>query len=210
MVPYSKKEELFNWLTHGIATVASLAGILLLCSNVSPESGAVVWISIAVYSASLLILYSASTLYHWINAPKWKHIFRIIDHSAIYVKIAGTYTPFLLLALRDNFGWELLMIMWTLTVIGILLKFFFVKRFNLLSTVIYLAMGWLILLLIKPLYRTLPFDVFFYLLAGGISFTAGVSFYLWKKLPYSHSIWHMFVIGGSSFHFISIYLYLAR
>lgn len=210
MVSYSKEEELWNWLTHGIAAVASLAGVLFLYANVSPDSGASVWVSISVYSGSLLILYSASTLYHWINAPKWKHIFRIIDHSAIYVKIAGTYTPFLLLALRDDFGWQLLVVMWTLTAVGILVKFFFVRRFNLLSTVIYLAMGWMILLLIKPLYRALPFDVFFCLLAGGISFTTGVSFYLWKKLPYSHSIWHLFVVGGSTFHFTGIYLYLTR
>jgi hemolysin III len=208
MVAYSKKEELVNWLTHGIAAFVSLAGILFLFAKISSDGETNKWVSIGIYSVSLVTLYSASTVYHFARSTKWKNIFRIVDHAAIYVKIAGTYTPFLILALQDYYGWELFAALWGLAAVGILFKFFFVNRFNILSTGIYLAMGWLAIVLIKPLYQSLPFEVFLYLLAGGVCFTVGVSFYLWKKLPFSHSIWHLFVIGGSAFHFTSIYLYV--
>lgn len=208
MVADSKKEELVNWLSHGIAALASLAGILFLFAKISVDGGVNKWVSIGIYSVSLVTLYSASTVYHFARSEKWKNIFRIFDHAAIYMKIAGTYTPFLILALQDYYGWELFIALWGLTAAGILFKLFFVNRFKILSTGIYLAMGWLAIVLIKPLYQSLPLEVFLYLLAGGVCFTVGVSFYLWKKLPFSHFIWHVFVIGGSAFHFTSIYLYV--
>ncbi len=208
MVADSKKEELVNWLSHGIAALASLAGILFLFAKISVDGGVNKWVSIGIYSVSLVTLYSASTVYHFARSEKWKNIFRIFDHAAIYMKIAGTYTPFLILALQDYYGWELFIALWGLTAAGILFKLFFVNRFKILSTGIYLSMGWLAIVLIKPLYQSLPLEVFLYLLAGGVCFTVGVSFYLWKKLPFSHFIWHVFVIGESAFHFTSIYLYV--
>lgn len=208
MGAYSKKEELVNWLSHGIAAVASLIAILFLFAKISWHGEIDKWVSVVIYSISLITLYSASAIYHFARSAKLKGIFRIFDHSAIYVKIAGTYTPFLILALQDYYGYELFIAMWGLTALGILFKIFFVNRFNILSTGIYLAMGWFAIVLIQPLYQSLPLEVFSYLLAGGASFTIGVGFYLWDKLPFNHSIWHVFVIGGSVFHFTSIYLYL--
>ncbi|MFZ2906135.1 MAG: hemolysin III family protein [Cyclobacteriaceae bacterium] len=209
MTEYTRKEELVNWLSHGLATLASLVGIGFLFTRISTGGEVAKWVSIGIYSVSLVMLYSASTLYHFVRSNRWKQIFRIVDHAAIYVKIAGTYTPFLVLALGDYYGWELSVGMWLLAAAGIILKLFFVNKFNLLSTGVYLAMGWLIIVLIKPLYQSLPLGALMYILAGGLCFTVGVSFYLWKKLPYSHSIWHVFVMGGSAFHFTGIYLYLA-
>ena len=206
---YSRKEELANWLSHGMAALASLAGITFLLSKISPDSDVSKWVSLGIYSFSLVTLYSASAIYHFVRSAKWKNIFRIVDHAAIYIKIAGTYTPFLLLVLQDSYGWELSIGMWTLAIAGIIFKFFFINRFNLLSTGIYLAMGWLAVFLIVPLYQSLSSELLMYLLAGGICFTAGVGFYLWKKLPFGHSIWHVFVMGGSTFHFAGIYLYIA-
>lgn len=203
---YSPKEELANWLTHGVALLFSVLGVCLLFFEVSFESGVSRWLSAVVYSVSLVLLYSASTVYHWVRSPKWKHVFRILDHSAIYIKIAGTYTPFLILALKDYHGWELLMIMWGITIMGILFKTLFVNRFNLLSTGLYLTMGWIVIVMIKPLYHSLSLDIFLYLMAGGFSFTVGVIFYLWKRLRYGHSVWHTFVVAGSAFHFVSVYL----
>lgn len=205
---YSRTEEIVNWVSHAIAALASLAGTIFMLRKISPESEINKWISLGIYSFSLVALYSVSAIYHFVRSRKWKNIFRIIDHSAIYVKIAGTYTPFLLLALRDSYGWELFAGMWALVVAGIVFKFFFVNRFNLLSTGIYLGMGWLAVFLIMPLYQSLSFEVLMYLLAGGICFTVGVGFYLWKKLHFGHSIWHVFVIGGSTFHFAGIFLYV--
>ncbi len=205
---FSRKEEVVNWVTHGIAALASVAGIVFMLSKISPDSEIDKWISLSIYSFSLVALYSASTIYHFVRSAKWKKAFRIVDHAAIYIKIAGTYTPFLLLALQDSYGWEVFVGMWTLVVAGIIFKLFFVDRFNLLSTAIYVGMGWVAIFLLVPLYQALSLEVLAYLLAGGICFTSGVAFYLWKKLPFSHAIWHVFVIGGSAFHFAGIYLYV--
>lgn len=205
---FSRKEEVVNWVTHGIAALASVAGIVFMLSKISPDSEIDKWISLGIYSFSLVALYSASTIYHFVLSAKWKKAFRIVDHAAIYIKIAGTYTPFLLLALQDSYGWEVFVGMWTLVVAGIIFKLFFVDRFNLLSTAIYVGMGWVAIFLLVPLYQALSLEVLAYLLAGGICFTSGVAFYLWKKLPFSHAIWHVFVIGGSAFHFAGIYLYV--
>lgn len=205
---FSRKEEVVNWVTHGIAALASVAGIVFMLCKISPDSEIDKWISLGIYSFSLVALYSASTIYHFVRSAKWKKAFRIVDHAAIYIKIAGTYTPFLLLALQDSYGWEVFVGMWTLVVAGIIFKLFFVDRFNLLSTAIYVGMGWVAIFLLVPLYQALSLEVLAYLLAGGICFTSGVAFYLWKKLPFSHAIWHVFVIGGSAFHFAGIYLYV--
>jgi hemolysin III len=202
------KEELANSLTHGIAVLLSIVGVsfifIKLTVNAEPELSK--WISAGIYSTALIILYSASTVYHIVQHKKLKHIFRIADHSAIYIKIAGTYTPFLILALPHFYGYEVLIVMWGLTGIGIVFKIFFVHRFNILSTIVYLAMGWVAVFLMKPLYLAVSLDIFIYILAGGACFTIGVIFYLFHRLPYSHSIWHLFVMGGSAMHFISIYL----
>ena len=206
----SRKEELANWFTHGLATILSVAGAVILFWSLAQlgQISLVKWLSAGIYVATIIVLYSASTLYHYTDNTRWKHYFRITDHCAIYVKIAGTYTPFLVLALPHIYGYKLLFVIWLITIAGIVFKIFFVHKYNYVSTIIYLGMGWLAIFVIRPFYLAVPQEVFLYIMAGGVCFSLGVIFYLLKKLPYSHAIWHLFVMGGSSFHFVAVYQYL--
>lgn len=209
---YTSQEERANWLTHGIAAFLSVAGTVWIVWSLAQhgETSVAKWLSASVYLSALIILYSSSTLYHYVKETKWKHALRIVDHSAIYIKIAGTYTPFLVLALPRVYGYPLLMFLWVITLVGILYKIFFVNRFNIISTLIYLGMGWMAVWILWPLYEALPFNAFVFILAGGTCFSVGVLFYLVKRIPYSHTIWHVFVMGGSAFHYASIYLFLTH
>ncbi|MBL7847512.1 MAG: hemolysin III family protein [Cyclobacteriaceae bacterium] len=208
---YTQWEERANWLTHGLGVVLSVAGAVFVFWTLAhrEQSSAAMWISAAVYTAAMILLYSISTLYHYIEQERWKQYFRLMDHSAIYVKIAGTYTPFLLLVFPQSYGYEMLIAIWSITIGGILFKLFSVKRFNIVSTLLYLAMGWMAVLFIQPLYQSLSREVFIYVIAGGACFSLGVIFYLMKSVRYSHSIWHVFVMGGSAFHYAGIYLLLS-
>ncbi|KYZ77670.1 hemolysin D [Anaerosporomusa subterranea] len=201
-------EEKLNAVTHGAGAVLALAGLVIL--TIAACLYGSVWhiVSFSVYGTSLFLLYLASTLYHSFSNEKLKHIFKIVDHSAIYLLIAGTYTPFALILLHGKLGWIIFSVIWGLAVLGILLKIFFVKRFKILSTLCYLFMGWLLLVFIKPIIATLPTAGFGWLLAGGIFYTAGSVFYLWRRLPYHHAIWHLFVLAGSFSHFISVLYYV--
>jgi hemolysin III len=197
-------EELLNSITHGIGLALSIAGfVVLLVLAVSRGS---VWqiASCAIYGTTLVVLYAASTLYHGIPAPTLKRVFRILDHSAIYLLIAGTYTPFLLVNLRGTVGWTLFAIVWTLAFAGILFKFWFVDRLPIVSTLVYLLMGWLALAAIKPLIAGVPHSGLAWLLAGGALYSFGVVFYASKKIPYAHAIWHVFVMAGSICHYVAV------
>lgn len=209
---YSPTEELFNWLTHAAATILSIGGAFFICWTLAYKNvtSAEKWVSASVYLLATIILYSASTLYHYVKKTKLKQVLRILDHSAIYIKIAGTYTPFLVLALPHRYGYPLLMVLWAIAIVGILFKLFYIKRFNRLSTFIYLGMGWLAVGILWPLYKALPFIAFVFILAGGACFTVGALFYQAKRIPYSHPIWHLFVMGGSTFHYASVYLFIFR
>jgi hemolysin III len=154
------------------------------------------------------LLYTASTLYHSFQKPKLKHLFKIFDHSCIYVLIAGTYTPFMLVTIRGVLGWSMFALVWSLTVIGVLFKFFFVHRFNIISTITYILMGWIIIIAIKPLFQTLPEDGLIWLICGGLAYTLGTIFYAWKRLPFNHAIWHLFVLTGSVCHFFAVMFYV--
>ena len=158
----------------------------------------------AIYGSTLICLYTASTLYRGISSPHLKHVLRIFDHSAIYVLIAGTYTPFLLVNLRGGWGWSLLGILWELAMAGVVFKLWFVDHFNVLSTVLYLAMGWLAVVAIKPLLAHVSVVGLRWLLAGGIMYTIGVVFYASRRIPYSHAVWHLFVIAGSFYHYFAV------
>ncbi|MDU4962548.1 MAG: hemolysin III family protein [Sporomusaceae bacterium] len=201
-------EEKWNAITHGAGAVLALAGLVVLIVAASLQGN--VWhiVSFSIYGVSLFLLYLASTLYHSFSNERVKHIFKIIDHSAIYLLIAGTYTPFSLVLLHGKLGWILFGVIWSLAVCGILLKIFFIKRFRLLSTFCYLIMGWLILAAVKPLTAALSTAGFGWLLAGGILYSAGSIFYLWRRLPYNHAIWHLFVLAGSVAHFIVVLYYV--
>ena len=206
---YSASEELANALTHGIAAAAALgAGAVLitlsaLWGDVWQLSGAI------VYVATLFVMYLASTVYHSIPQPKLKARFKVLDHCAIYLLIAGTYTPFMLVGLRGPWGWSLLTVIWSLAAAGIAFKLFFTGRFKLISTLIYIAMGWLIVVAVKPMMNSLSPFTLQWLLAGGLFYTLGTVFYMAKKIPYSHSIWHGFVIAGSACHFVAVMSHVA-
>lgn len=205
---YSVQEEIANAVTHGIGALLSAAALALLVVFASMYGNAWSIVSFSIYGATLILLYLFSTLYHSFQNPRVKAIFKILDHSAIYLLIAGTYTPFTLVTLRGALGWTIFGIIWGLAVLGIVLKAFFVKRFKLLSTISYVLMGWVIIIAMKPLISSLPMNGVILLVSGGILYTVGAIFYMWKKLPYNHAVFHLFVLGGSICHFSSILFYV--
>jgi hemolysin III len=162
-------------------------------------------VACSIYGATLICLYTASTLYHASISPRVKRALRIFDHSAIYLLIAGTYTPFLLVSLRGPWGWSLFAVIWGLAVAGVLFKFWFVERFGILSTAVYIAMGWLVVIAAKPVITHVPIIALIWLLAGGLAYTAGVIFFVAKRIPYSHAIWHIFVLAGSICHYFAVF-----
>ncbi len=197
-------EELANSVTHGIGLVFSLVGFIFLLVLAVMRGSAWHITGCAIYGSTLVCLYTASTLYHGIQSPHLKRALKVFDHSAIYLLIAGTYTPFLLVNLRGGWGWTLLSIVWTLAVAGIIFKFWFVDYFPILSTVVYLLMGWLALIAVKPLFGLVPTGGLIWLMAGGLAYTVGVVFYAWKRIPYNHVIWHAFVMTGSACHYFAV------
>ena len=205
---YTAVEEIMNSITSGAGLLVSIAGLILLIvtSSVSGQASHVV--SSIVFGMSLILLYTASTLYHSFQRPKIKKIFKILDHSCIYVLIAGTYTPFMIIVVRGVLGWTLFAVVWSLTVLGIIFKAFFVNRFKIVSTVAYILMGWLIIFAIKPLFQALPEAGIAWLVAGGLAYTLGTIFYIWKGLPFNHAVWHLFVLAGSTCHFIAVLFYV--
>ncbi|PGS51299.1 hemolysin D [Bacillus sp. AFS041924] len=192
------KEELANAITHGIGAILSIPALLYLISKASNNGSPWHLFSFTIFGSSMLLLYICSTLLHSVRDPKLIKIFTILDHSAIYLFIAGTYTPFLLVTLRGKIGWSLLTIVWGLAVSGVIFKFIYVNRFELFSTIVYLIMGWLMMFAIKPIYVGLSGIGFFYLLLGGLFYSIGTIFFLVKRWPYSHAIWHLFVLLGSA------------
>jgi hemolysin III len=197
-------EELANTITHGIGLVLSIAGFAVLLVLAILKGTAWHIVACSIYGATLICLYAASTVYHAVISPRLKRALRVLDHSAIYLLIAGTYTPFLLLNLRGAWGWSLLVVVWGLALAGIVSKFWFVGRFPFLSTAVYIAMGWLVIIAAKPVLAHVPSVTLLWLLAGGLSYSAGVVFYAWKGLPYNHAVWHVFVLIGSTCHYFAV------
>jgi hemolysin III len=197
-------EELANSLTHGAGLALSIVGFLVLVILAAMRGGAWRIVSCAVYGSTLISLYTASTLYHSTRSRRLKRVLKICDHSAIYLLIAGTYTPFLLVNLRGSWGWSLFAVIWGLAMAGILFKVWFVEHFSVLSTVVYVLMGWLALVAIKPMLLRVPLSGLLWLLVGGVLYTVGVVFYAWKKVPYNHAIWHGFVLAGSTCHYFAV------
>ena len=202
------KEETINAWTHGLGAMLSLAGLAVLVFMASRHGDAWHIVSCSIYGATLVLLFSSSTLYHSFRSERVKHIFRIIDHASIYLLIAGTYTPFVLINLRGGWGWSLFGVVWGLALAGIVFQIFFVSRFRVLQTLIYLTMGWLAIIAIKPLLTRVPLPGLIWLLAGGLSYTVGALFYLWKRLPFHHAVWHIFVLAGGVCHYFAILFYV--
>jgi hemolysin III len=197
-------EELANSITHGLGLALSIAGFVVLVALAVMRGGAWLIVSCAVYGSTLVCLYTASTLYHSLRSGRAKRVFKILDHAAIYLLIAGTYTPFTLVNLRGGWGWTLFGIVWGLAVAGVVFKLWFVDHFQILSTVIYLAMGWLAVIAAKPLFLRVPTGGLYWLLAGGVLYTIGIAFYACRKVPYNHAIWHVFVLAGSICHYFAV------
>jgi hemolysin III len=200
------REEAANRLTHGLGLAASLVGGPLLVGRAIRSGDPLGAASVAVYVLTLMALYTASTLYHSVEKPDLKRVFRLLDHSAIFLLIAGTYTPVAVLVLRDGLGWALLGAAWLLAGVGIAWKICCLEKFPVLGPVYYLAMGWLALVAVKPLLSALSTAETAWLLAGGVAYTSGVAFYAWKKLPFNHAVWHLFVLAGSACHYVAIAL----
>lgn len=201
-------EEVANSLTHGAGLIASIIALVTLIIIANGEQNFTKIIVGTVYGSSLILCYLASTLYHSFQEPKLKYYLKIFDHAAIYILIAGSYTPFTLFVIKGDWGLWMLGIIWTLAIAGVIFKLFFIKKFKIFSTLLYLAMGWMAIFAIQPLFENLPFEGLFLLVAGGLSYSVGVIFFLWEKLPFSHAVWHLFVMGGSVCHFFAILLYV--
>lgn len=206
---YTKGEEIANAITHGIGSVLAVIGAVLLIVFSALSGDVYKIISFTIFGVTLVILYLGSTLYHSIPNKKAKRVFRIIDHSSIYLLIAGTYTPYVLVCLRDNKKVMAIFIMiWILTILGIAFKAFFINKFEKLSTLLYIFMGWAILFVVKDVWKAVPHMAILWLVIGGLFYTLGCIFFVLDRMPYNHAIWHLFVIGGSVSHFFSVILYL--
>jgi hemolysin III len=205
---YSFGEELAHAITHGLGALLAIAGLAVLTARATLYGDARAVTAVAIFGATMVLMYTASTLYHSIQQPAAKRVLRAIDHSMIYLLIAGTYTPFNLITLHGPWGWSLFGVTWGLTLVGIVFKIFATGRFEKLSLAIYLGMGWCAIVAIKPLLHALPTGGLILLLVGGLSYSGGVAFYVWERLRYHHAIWHVFVLGGTVFHFFAILFYV--
>ncbi|MCB5235134.1 MAG: hemolysin III family protein [Candidatus Cloacimonetes bacterium] len=207
-IPLSPKqslpEELANAITHGIGAGLSIAALVILVVYAAKISDVWKVVSFSIYGATMITLFLSSTLYHSFPQPKVKRFFRILDHSSIFLLIAGTYTPVTIGAMRGGWGWALFGVIWGLAIGGILLKIFAMGKLKWLSTVIYLLMGWMVIIAVKPLLQTVPPGFLTWMLIGGACFTLGIIFYVARKMPFHHAIWHLFVLGGCICHFFGM------
>lgn len=203
---YSLGEEIFNAVSHGTGGLLAIAGTVVLIVLCAVYSDAWAVVSACIYGASLIILYTMSTLYHAISNERAKRFFRIMDHNTIFFLIAGTYTPFTLVSLRGKTGWVLFGVVWIAAAVGIALNSVDLEKYRKPSIVCYVAMGWVIIFAIKPMIEAVPKNSLIFLLVGGILYTVGIIFYAMKKLKYFHSVWHLFTVAGSVFHYFSVLL----
>ncbi len=202
---YPVIEERINVLSHAVGLLLSIAALVLLLIK---ASGALQTVSVAVFASSMIALYAASTIYHHAGPSSFRYWMRTVDHAMIYVLIAGSYTPFTLLVLNGTLGWSLFGVSWGMALVGIIVKLFFTGRFDKTSTAMYVFMGWIIVVAIKPLIANLATAGLMWLFAGGLAYTAGALFYSFKQLPYGHAVFHIFVIAGSACHFVSVYFFV--
>ena len=206
--PYSLSEEIANAVSHGLGTIAATVGVTLLLVKAIPVLATAELIGVAVYGVSLILLFLCSTLYHSITHAEAKALFKRLDHCAIYLLIAGTYTPMLMITLHTSSAKIMLWVIWALALAGIVFKVYFIHRFKRMSLITYLLMGWLSMVLIQDLWQELPREGFWLLLAGGLCFTLGAGFYAAKQFRYTHAIWHVFVAAGAACHCVMIGRYV--
>ena len=198
-------EELANAITHGLGLGLAVAGLVVIVALAARRGDARAVVACSIYGATLVLNYLASTLYHSVKYKGPKRLFRIFDHCAIYLLIAGTYTPFTLVCLKGGWGWSIFGVIWGLALAGILFKVFFIGRFAIMSGLVYLAMGWLIVIAVKPLVGSIPVWGLIWLGAGGLAYTAGILFFAFDtRVRYFHAVWHIFVLAGSIFHYFAV------
>lgn len=200
-------EERWNAITHALGLLLSIPALVFLILAGIQRGSPLAVVSFTIFGVSMIILFLMSTLLHSLPV-RLKHLFSIMDHSAIYLLIAGTYTPYLLVTLKGALGWTLFGVIWALAISGILFKVFFIHRFEIFSLALYIVMGWLIVFAIKPLYGQLPAQGFWLLVLGGVLYTAGSVFYMWRRMPFNHAVWHLFVIAGSAAMYFSVLFYV--
>ncbi len=205
---YTKSEERLNVISHAIGLFLSVIGLILLIVKAGQLSLMALKVSYWIFGSSIILLYAASTLYHSVRERKLRYRLNILDHASIYILIAGTYTPFSLVTLQGSVGWIIFGVVWALAIIGVILKLFFTGRFETLSTIMYVAMGWIIVFAVKPLIDNLSQDGLIWLFIGGISYTIGAVIFSIDRLKYNHAIFHVFVLFGTFCHFLAIYYYV--
>lgn len=206
--PYTTGEEISHSVTHGIGTALSIAGLVISVVMAVRTGDALKILSFVIFGVSMILLYTASTLYHAFTHKKAKNVFRYMDHIAIFILIAGTYTPIALILLKGAWGWTLFGLAWGFAIAGIIYQAVFLNRFKWISISIYLGMGWLAVVAIQPLMAVMPFGLFLWILAGGLFYTLGSVFYLIDSIKFFHFIWHLFVIAGTVCHFFGLIFYL--
>jgi hemolysin III len=202
-------EEIANSVSHGVGVFAALAATPFLVVGAARRGDAFAIVGASIFAGTTVVLYGASTLYHALPGSRAKRVFRVLDHSAIFLLIAGTYTPFALGALRGSLGWTLFGVVWGLAALGITLKSVAGMRYPRLSTALYLAMGWLVVVAIRPLWIHVPIAGWLWLIAGGLAYTAGIAFYAAERVRYGHFVWHLFVLLGTVCHFFAVLWYAA-
>jgi len=205
---YSPLEEKTNIISHAIGLVLSIVALVFMLVRASLYGNAWHVVSVSIFGASLILLYTASAFYHSAKDPKIRSRLRVFDHATIYILIAGTYTPFTLVTLHGSIGWTVFGISWAMAVCGVVLKLFYTGRYDVLSTLMYVFMGWIIMFAIKPLVNSLPLEGLYWLIAGGVAYTTGAILYGIKQIKFNHAIFHMFVLLGSFCHFMAVYFYV--
>ena len=208
LVYYSETEELLNRCTHGFGALLSIVGVSVLIVLAAGQHDGYRIVSACIYGASMITFYCLSTAYHSVRKPRVRYVFRILDHASIYLMIAGSYTPFALVTLRGPWGWSLLGTVWGLGSVGAGMKTVTTHRLPFIGPLLYIALGWSVVVAWHPLTAALAANGIYLLVAGGVAYTFGVVFYLWDRLPFNHAIWHLFVLTGSACHFFAIYYYV--
>lgn len=205
---YTKSEEIMNAITHGIGVGLSIAGLVILVVFASKYGDAWKIVASAIYGASMIMLYTASTLYHSLSKTKAALKLNMFDHISIYYLIAGSYTPFMLVNLRGGWGWSIFGVVWACAIAGTVLKIIYGNSLRKVSTIIYLAMGWMIVIAIYPFIKNVDTGGIILVVAGGLAYSIGVIFYKWKSLPFNHAIWHLFVLAGTVLQFFAVLFYV--
>jgi hemolysin III len=205
---YSRAEEIANSITHGVGLLLAIGALATMTALAALHGNAWHIVGCSVFGATLVLSYLTSTLYHSLPTVRAKSVLRVLDHCAIFLLIAGTYTPFMLVNLRGPWGWSLFGVIWAVAALGIVFKVTMLRRWTAVSVVLYVAMGWVVVVAIKPMLSAVAPGGLLLLLLGGVAYTAGVGFYAWRRMPYHHAIWHLFVLAGSVFHFFAVLLYV--